>query len=234
MCVAWQNTPTHRGKRAHFVSLRCTYSFPNSFQLVYQSSPLLSVHLSFVCWHLAFHIRLTLLARHSRIRRALYPTIHKICTGSHVRFGFNEHSTYQTNFSWLRIRPAQQKNMPISNERTTNKTLGHLSTIASSDKQNNMGLQTHRATTPKCRKPIITQTHQLRNVNLFFLSYITYPSRNPILAKIEVEKQENYHYCQLFAPIDLSVFKKTTCILHHLAFLVWLPSRFFSSPNTCF
>ena len=26
--------------------------------------------------------------------------------------------------------------MPISNERTTNKTLGHLSTIASSDKQN--------------------------------------------------------------------------------------------------
>lgn len=171
MCVAWQNTPVHRGKRAHFVSLRCTYSFPNSFHLVYQSFPLLPVHLSFVCRHLAFHIRLTLLARYSRIRRTLYPTIHKICTGSHVRFGFNEHSTYQTNFSWLRIRPAQQKNVPISDERTTNKTVGHLSTIASSDKQNNMGLQTHRATTPKCRKPKSTQTHQPRNVFFLFIRH---------------------------------------------------------------
>ena len=132
---------------------------------------MLPVHLSFVCRHLAFHIRLTLLARYSRIRRTLYPTIHKICTGSHVRFGFNEHSTYQTNFSWLRIGPAQQKNVSISDERTTNKTVGHLSTIASSDKQNNMGLQTHRATTPKCRKPKSTQTHQPRNV--FFSFYQT-------------------------------------------------------------
>ena len=188
----------------------------------------------FICRHLAFHIRLTLLARHSRIRRALNPTIQKICTGSHVRFGFNEHSTYQTNFSWLRIRPAQQKNMLISDERTTNKTLGHLSTITSSDKQNNMGLQTHRTTTPKRRKPKSTQTHQPRNVIFFFLSDTTHPIRNPILAKIEVEKQENHHFCQPFAPIDLSIFKKTTCVLHHLAFLVWLPSRIFSSPNTCF
>ena len=124
--------------------------------------------------------------------------------------------------------------MLISGERTTNKTIGHLSTIASSDKQNNMGLQTHRAITPKRHKHINTQTHQLRNLNVFFLSYITHPVRHPILAKIEVEKQENHHFCQPFAPIDLSVFKKTTCVLHHLAFLVWLPSRIFSSPNICF
>ena len=234
MCVAWQDTPAYRGKRAHFISLRCTYIFPNSSQLVYQSFPLFTVHLSFVCRYLAFHIRLTLLARHSRIRRALYPTIQKNCTGTHVRFGFNEHSTYQTNFSWLRIRPAQQKNMLISGERTTNKTIGHLSTIASSDKQNNMGLQTHRAITPKRHKHINTQTHQLRNLNVFFLSYITHPVRHPILAKIEVEKQENYHFYHPFAPIDLSVFKNTTCILHHFAFLVCLPSRIFSSLNTCF
>ena len=167
-------------------------------------------------------------------KTGIKPNNTKNCTGSHVQFGFNEHSTYQTNFSWLRIRPAQQKNVPISDERTTNKTLGHLSTITSSDKQNNMGLQTHRATTPKRRKPKSTQTHQPRNVNFFFLSDTTHPIRNPILAKIEVEKQENHHFCQPFAPIDLSVFKKTTCVLHHLAFLVWLPSRFFSSRNTCF
>ena len=104
-------------------------------------------------------------------KTGIIPKNTKNCTGSHVQFGFNEHSTYQTNFSWLRLRPAHQKNMPISDERTTNKTVGNLSTIASSDKQNNMGLQTHRATTPKCRKPKSTQTHQPRNV--FFSFYQT-------------------------------------------------------------
>jgi len=29
----------------------------------------------------------------------------------------------------------------------------------------------------------------------------------------------------------LSVFKKKTCVLHHLAFLVWLPTRIFATPN---
>jgi len=29
----------------------------------------------------------------------------------------------------------------------------------------------------------------------------------------------------------LSVFKKVTCVLHHFAFLVWLPTRIFSTPN---
>jgi len=29
----------------------------------------------------------------------------------------------------------------------------------------------------------------------------------------------------------LSVFKKKTCILHHFAFLDWLPTRIFSTPN---
>ena len=32
----------------------------------------------------------------------------------------------------------------------------------------------------------------------------------------------------------LSLFKSRTCILHHLAFLVWLPTRIFSTPNTHF
>ena len=32
----------------------------------------------------------------------------------------------------------------------------------------------------------------------------------------------------------MSIFKKTTCILHHLAFLVWSPTHIFSSPITCF
>jgi len=32
----------------------------------------------------------------------------------------------------------------------------------------------------------------------------------------------------------LSIFKKKTCILHHLAFLFWLPDRIFSTPISPF
>ena len=35
-------------------------------------------------------------------------------------------------------------------------------------------------------------------------------------------------------PFVLSVFKNSTCILHHLAFLVWSPSHNFPSPMTHF
>lgn len=118
-------------------------------------------------------------------KTGIKPNNTKNCTGSHVQFGFNEHSTYQTNFSWLRLRPAHQKNMLISDERTTNKTFGHLSTSTSSEKQNNMGLQIHRATTPKRSNPISTQTHHLAILNYLFLLYITHTVRDSVLAKIE-------------------------------------------------
>ena len=36
----------------------------------------------------------------------------------------------------------------------------------------------------------------------------------------------------LFYALRLSVFKHKTCILHHLAFLEWLPTRNFASPIT--
>ena len=42
------------------------------------------------------------------------------------------------------------------------------------------------------------------------------------------------HYFQLFTPFILSIFKNKTCILHHFVFLIWLPTRNFSSPITCF
>jgi len=37
-----------------------------------------------------------------------------------------------------------------------------------------------------------------------------------------------------FTPFALSVFKNKTCILHHFAFLVWLPSHIFLCPITRF
>jgi hypothetical protein len=95
--------------------------------------------------------------------------------------------------------------MLISGERTTNKTIGHLSTIASSDKQNNMGLQTHRAITPKRHKHINTQTHQLRNLNVFFLSYITHPARHPILAKIGLKNRKITTFTSL-SPLLICLF----------------------------
>ena len=55
-----------------------------------------------------------------------------------------------------------------------------------------------------------------------------------VLAKMLVEKQVKLHYFQSFMSSVLSIFKRKTCILHHLAFLDWLPSHDFSSPNTHF
>ena len=42
------------------------------------------------------------------------------------------------------------------------------------------------------------------------------------------------HYFSLFTPSVLSIFKHNTCILHHFAFLVWLPARIFSPPISHF
>ena len=55
-----------------------------------------------------------------------------------------------------------------------------------------------------------------------------------VLAKMLLKKQLNSHYFYPFMPFGLSVFKPRTCILHHFAFLVWLPTRIFSSPITHF
>ena len=37
-----------------------------------------------------------------------------------------------------------------------------------------------------------------------------------------------------FVSLVMSIFRNTTCILHHLAFLVWLPALIFSTPITHF
>ena len=84
-----------------------------------------------------------------------------------------------------------------------------------------------------------TSTHQLKNSpsrKLKFLSFILQCSSSfrSVLAKILVKKLVKSHYFYPLTPWGLSIFKPKTCILHHLAFLVWLLTRIFSSPNTCF
>ena len=46
--------------------------------------------------------------------------------------------------------------------------------------------------------------------------------------------QVNRPYFQSFTPSDMFDFKQTTYILHHFAFLVWLPTHDFRSPKTHF
>ena len=64
--------------------------------------------------------------------------------------------------------------------------------------------------------------------------YKTHSTHHPILAQITSQKHaisRILHPCTL---LFQSIFKKRTCILHHFAFLVCLPTHYFSHPITRF
>ena len=69
--------------------------------------------------------------------------------------------------------------------------------------------------------------HALKNLNSYDLFYKTLPIRHPILAKIQAAKQSISTFFPSRTFHFLSILKKTTCILHHFAFLFWLPARIF-------
>ena len=97
----------------------------------------------------------------------------------------------------------------------------------------------NQLTNSSTQKLINLETHQLRNSStqklklLFFILQLR-SNFYAILAKKQVKKQVNCLCFESFTSFVLSIFKPKTCILHHLAFLVWLLTRIFSSPNTCF
>ena len=74
--------------------------------------------------------------------------------------------------------------------------------------------------------------NQKASIIIFLLQ--NHSSFRSVLAKTSVIKQVNSHYFQPFTPLVLSVLKNKTCILHHLAFLVWLPAHYFLRPTTHF
>ena len=89
------------------------------------------------------------------------------------------------------------------------------------------------------RKANNSRTHQLINLltqKLKSLSFILQYHSNflSVLEKIQVKKQVKSHFFYPFMSWYLSIFKPTTCILHHFAFLVWSPARNFSSPKNHF
>ena len=79
-----------------------------------------------------------------------------------------------------------------------------------------------------------TSTHQ--RTKLKFVIFILQHRLNfhSVLAKIQVIKLAKSHYFYSFTTWNLSNFKLTTCILHHLALLDWLLTHNFSGPKTHF
>ena len=73
-----------------------------------------------------------------------------------------------------------------------------------------------------------------QNLKLLFFLLQNHSNFRSVLAKISVIKQVNCHYSWPFTPFVLSVLKNKTCILYHLAFLVWLPAHYFLRPTTHF
>ena len=99
--------------------------------------------------------------------------------------------------------------------------------------------QAHQLKNSSTQKLINSKVHQLKSSStqkLKLLSFILQHHSNfrAVLAKIQAIKQVNCHFFQSFIPSDMFIFKKKTCILHHLAFLDWLPTRNFLSPITRF
>ena len=92
----------------------------------------------------------------------------------------------------------------------------------------------HNSSTYKLKDSSTYKLKDSSTQKLKFLSFILQYHSNfrSVLAKIQVKKQVNSYYFCPATSSNLSVFKKKTCILHHFAFLVWLPTRIFSTPIT--
>ena len=86
---------------------------------------------------------------------------------------------------------------------------------------------------------INSKEHQLKNppaqnLKLLFFLLQSHSNFRSVLAKISVKKQVKSPFFYPSTPWGLSVFKPRTCILHHIAFLVWLQLVFFQPPITHF
>ena len=79
---------------------------------------------------------------------------------------------------------------------------------------------------------VVQHSHSKVNIVVFVLQFRS--NFHAVLAKISVKKQVNGPYFLPATSSNLSDFKKKTCILHHLAFLFWLPTHFFLRPITRF
>ena len=81
-----------------------------------------------------------------------------------------------------------------------------------------------------------TSTHKLKNSSSQKLKLLSFILRHhsifrSVLAKILVKRSVNSYYFYPLTSWGLSIFKTKTCILPHLAFLVWLLTHIFFKPK---
>ena len=100
-------------------------------------------------------------------------------------------------------------------------------------------LITHKLTNLKTHHLVNLKTHELNNSPPHNLKRLQYILQNTCCLSLpssekRPQKQANWHNFQPFPILFLSVFWHITCILHHFAFLFWLPTRIFQPPNTHF
>ena len=148
---------------------------------------------------------------------------------SHIR------SAEQTNSLAYKLVKTQQ----LPNTSTHQFTNSPTHQLTNSPPHHLINSSTHQLINSSTHQLTNSPTHQLTNSltqKLKFLSFILQSCSNfhSILAKISVINQVKSHYFQLFTHLVLSIFKTKTCILHHLAFLVQLPTRNFSCTITRF
>ena len=91
--------------------------------------------------------------------------------------------------------------------------------------------RTHKLKNSRTHKLKNSITHQLKILQYFLqnICRLSLPS-----SEKRPQKHANRRYFQPFPILFLSVFWHITCILHHFAFLVWLPTHIFQPPNTHF
>ena len=128
--------------------------------------------------------------------------------------------------SAVQIKSLAYKLTKANNSRST---LTHQ--LTSSSIQNT---KTQKLTSPSTYKLKKTSTYQRTKLKIvtFILQYFF--KIHSVLAKIQAIKLVKIHFLCPFTAWNLSNFKPATCILHHFAFLDWLPTHNFSGPKTHF
>ena len=91
-------------------------------------------------------------------------------------------------------------------------------------------LQPHKLINSPTNQLTNLQTHKLTNLKSYNIFYKTGTVRHTILVKNQPAKQAICSKMQQIAFLFQSIFKNAACILHHLAFLVWLSARIFLCP----
>ena len=102
-----------------------------------------------------------------------------------------------------------------------------------------INLQAYQLANPSIHHLPTSQIRQLANSSTKKLKNIIFILQNrsdfiAILGKMLAVNWANWHYFQFFASLTRSIFKHKTCILHHFAFLDWLPPHYFLRPITRF